>query len=83
MTDSQTDIEIIALEELFNEESHCEMSHTESRCSAAVTHVAVDCRRQFLICSSAHAIIQKMIKQRAKCVHCDKSASSCWRVVGV
>jgi hypothetical protein len=83
MTQDRTHEELWLLEELFAEESHCEMHHKKTSCTAAVTHVAVDCRRQFLVCSVAHAIIKKMIEQNAACIHCKQQASDCWKVVAV
>lgn len=71
------------LEKLFNEESHCEMTHKDSTCTAEVTHVAVDCRRTFLICDTAFKIVTKMIQQGGACTHCKKMTSSCWKVVPV
>ncbi len=83
MTQDRPIEQVLQLEELFLEESHCEMTHVKTSCTASVTHVAVDCRRQFLVCATAHEIIKKMIQQQAACVHCKQPASSCWRVVPV
>jgi hypothetical protein len=68
------------LEQLFLEDSHCEMKHKDSVCAADVTHVVVDCRRTFLMCVTGYQLVMKMLEHGGICRHCQKMNSSCWKV---
>jgi hypothetical protein len=81
MTEDRIDLEIVQLEELFNEESKCQMKHTHSSCTTEVTHVAIDCKKQVLVCANGAELIEKMIKLKHACRACNKSAADCWRLV--
>lgn len=83
MTEDKTDIEIKILEDLFAEESHCEMEHKKIACASEVTHVAIDCRRPYLVCITAYRTISKMLEFDGKCVHCQQPAKDCWRITPV
>lgn len=74
------DDKVEELEKLFLEDSRCEMKHKDSVCTAEVTHVAVDCRRTFLMCKTGYALVTRMLEHGGICRHCQKMNSSCWKV---
>lgn len=79
-TVTENNLELIVLEEL-EDSVRCEMSHTNTVCSHEVTHLAVDCRRDFFVCKVAYTVISAMRDSGSECAHCSRKAADCWRVM--
>jgi hypothetical protein len=80
MTEDRNDVELVILEELEGTIG-CEMKHHSTVCSETVTHLAIDCRKDFFVCAVAHATIELMLETNNECAHCGRQAKECWRVV--
>lgn len=75
---TENNLELIVLEEL-EDAIKCEMKHHSTPCSGEVTHLAIDCRKDFFICKVANEVISAMIRSDAECAHCSRKAKDCWR----
>lgn len=81
-TESST--EIYELEKLFNEELECEFSHkAPENCTKSATHRVADCKKAAFVCAYGAELIFQMIEAGNKCMHCNRPALACWKVLSV
>lgn len=82
--DSETTMQLVVLEEMFNEELHCESTHQESVCSVTVTHRSIGCTDPLVVCfNSAKNALNKMEEGGWYCGDCELPIEVCWRIIPI
>lgn len=84
-TNSTTNIELVILEDLFNQECSCESRcHPLKPCSTHVTHLSINCDGKRKVCEAAAEYALTCIEsERDFCSKCELPCSVCWSIIPI
>lgn len=77
-------LELVNLENLWNEELACEFPHRRTPCSEVIVAEATSCFEHYHVCQAATNLLRTfMMRPDAHCVGCGRHVFVCWKVLPV